>query len=71
MAPLIYVWCAYPPDYKIKMADNNEGENMPIPCVEIPQNLSWIYSEKGQTFFRKVLNIVGLPASEVNESINE
>jgi hypothetical protein len=50
------------------MADNNEGENMPIPCVEIPQNLSWIYSEKGQTFFRKVLNIVGLPASEVNES---
>jgi hypothetical protein len=57
-----------PPDYKFKMVDNNELENMPIPCVEIPQNLSWIYSEKGQTFFRKLLNIVGVPASEVNES---
>jgi hypothetical protein len=45
-----------------------EEENTPTPCLTNPQNLNWIFSERGQAFFRKVLNTVGLAESETMES---
>ena len=51
------------------MSESDEcEENMPMPCLEIPENLSWIYGRKGQTYFCDVLTIVGLPESETVES---
>ena len=51
------------------MAESDEcEENMPMPCLEIPENLSWIYGRKGQTYFCDVLTIVGFPESETVES---
>ena len=36
--------------------------------VEIPQNLNWIWSQKGRKFFHKVLEIVSNPENETAES---
>ena len=45
-----------------------EEESTSTPCLTNPQNLKWIFSERGQAFFRKVLNTVGLAESETMES---
>ncbi len=45
-----------------------EEENTPTPCLTNPQNLNWIFSERAQAFFRKVLNTVGLAENETMES---
>ena len=51
------------------MAESDEcEENMHWPCLEIPENLTWIYGRKGQIYFRDVLTIVGLPENETVES---
>ena len=42
--------------------------NMSNVSVEIPQNLNWIWSQKGRKFFHKVLEIVSNPENETAES---
>ena len=36
--------------------------------VHIPQNLNWIWSQKGRQLFHKVLQIVSNPENETGES---
>ena len=51
------------------MAAECESElNMSDVSVEIPQNLNWIWSQKGRKFFHKVLEIVSNPENETAES---
>ena len=45
-----------------------QEESLPEPLVQNPQNLNWIFSERGQNFFRNVLNTVGRPESETAEA---
>jgi hypothetical protein len=41
---------------------------MPNDTVEIPQNLNWICSQKGQFFIRKVLKTINNRGNEGTES---
>ena len=56
----------------VKMAaeslSEDEDSSLAEDVVEIPENLNWIYSGKGKSFFRKVLNTVGIQESETIES---
>ena len=62
-----------PPAKFTKMAAECESEScmdeeMSNVSDEIPQNLNWIYSEKGRQFFHKVLENVSNPENEISES---
>ena len=46
----------------------SEDEDLSVGDVEIPENLNWIFSSKGQSFFGKVLHTVGVPESMTIES---
>ena len=48
---------------------NFEEESMPKSRQKNPQNLNWICSELGQTFFRKVLNTIGGQESAMIEAV--
>ena len=45
-----------------------EDENTSTLELKNPQNLSWIFSQRGQTFFRNVLDTVGRPGSKTVEA---
>ena len=47
------------------MASDEEMSNV---SVHIPQNLNWIWSQKGRQLFHKVLQIVSNPQNETGES---
>ena len=62
-----------PPTYLIKMASECESElnideEMSNVCVHIPQNLNWIWSQKGRQLFHKALQIVSNAENETGES---
>ena len=62
-----------PPAKFTKMAAERESEScmdeeMSNLSDEIPQNLNWIYSEKGRQFFHKILENVSNPENEISES---
>ena len=46
----------------------NIEEEMSNVSVHIPQNLNWIWSQKGRQLFHKVLQIVSNPENETGES---
>ena len=45
-----------------------EDQNTSTLELKNPQNLSWIFSQRGQTFFRNVLDTVGRPGSKTVEA---
>ena len=46
----------------------SEDKDLSVGDVEILENLNWIFSSKGQSFFGKVLHTVGVPESTTIES---
>ena len=63
-----------PQTAKTNMAANvqflypSASEEMSNVSVHIPQNLNWIWSQKGRQLFHKVLQIVSNPQNETGES---
>ena len=46
----------------------NIDEEMSNVSIHIPQNVNWIWSQKGRQLFHKVLQIVSNPENETGES---